>query len=177
MIFSAGLSPAWQQFLVFDSFRYGEVNRGDGGPLVYGRQSDQRRQRGPSPGRAEHDAGARGRGAAAGDASRVRRVGCAVSLDRNRLGHTRLYHDPRSGHAGDDRTGRRRSPAFAAGTRRVSRGLRGRSCPSRRGDPDRLAAAGYARVDLSRVGCGDRVSDGARFSWRGDCFRSSICGR
>lgn len=27
MILSAGLSPAWQQFLVFDSFRYGEVNR------------------------------------------------------------------------------------------------------------------------------------------------------
>ncbi len=27
MILSAGLSPAWQQFLVFDCFRYGEVNR------------------------------------------------------------------------------------------------------------------------------------------------------
>lgn len=27
MILSAGLSPAWQQILVFDSFRYGEVNR------------------------------------------------------------------------------------------------------------------------------------------------------
>jgi len=27
VILSAGLSPAWQQFLVFDSFRYGEVNR------------------------------------------------------------------------------------------------------------------------------------------------------
>ena len=27
MILSAGLSPAWQQFLVFDRFRYGEVNR------------------------------------------------------------------------------------------------------------------------------------------------------
>jgi len=27
MILSAGLSPAWQQFLVFDTFRYGEVNR------------------------------------------------------------------------------------------------------------------------------------------------------
>ena len=27
MILAAGLSPAWQQFLVFDSFRYGEVNR------------------------------------------------------------------------------------------------------------------------------------------------------
>lgn len=27
MILSAGLTPAWQQILVFDSFRYGEVNR------------------------------------------------------------------------------------------------------------------------------------------------------
>jgi len=27
VILSAGLSPAWQQFLLFDSFRYGEVNR------------------------------------------------------------------------------------------------------------------------------------------------------
>jgi 1-phosphofructokinase family hexose kinase len=27
VILSAGLSPAWQQFMVFDSFRYGEVNR------------------------------------------------------------------------------------------------------------------------------------------------------
>ncbi|HYW80908.1 MAG TPA: PfkB family carbohydrate kinase, partial [Thermoguttaceae bacterium] len=27
MILSAGLSPSWQQCLVFDSFRYGEVNR------------------------------------------------------------------------------------------------------------------------------------------------------
>ncbi len=27
MILSAGLSPAWQQILVFDAFRYGEVNR------------------------------------------------------------------------------------------------------------------------------------------------------
>lgn len=29
MILSAGLTPAWQQILVFDSFRYGEVNRAD----------------------------------------------------------------------------------------------------------------------------------------------------
>ncbi|MCL4195358.1 MAG: hypothetical protein KJZ87_26705, partial [Thermoguttaceae bacterium] len=27
MILSAGLTPAWQQILVFDAFRYGEVNR------------------------------------------------------------------------------------------------------------------------------------------------------
>ena len=27
MILSAGLTPAWQQILVFDGFRYGEVNR------------------------------------------------------------------------------------------------------------------------------------------------------
>lgn len=27
MILSAGLTPAWQQILIFDSFRYGEVNR------------------------------------------------------------------------------------------------------------------------------------------------------
>ena len=27
MILSAGLTPAWQQILVFESFRYGEVNR------------------------------------------------------------------------------------------------------------------------------------------------------
>ena len=27
MILSAGLTPAWQQILVFDRFRYGEVNR------------------------------------------------------------------------------------------------------------------------------------------------------
>ena len=29
MILSAGLTPAWQQVLVFDDFRYGEVNRAD----------------------------------------------------------------------------------------------------------------------------------------------------
>jgi 1-phosphofructokinase family hexose kinase len=29
MILSAGLTPAWQQILVFDSFRYGEVNRAE----------------------------------------------------------------------------------------------------------------------------------------------------
>jgi 1-phosphofructokinase family hexose kinase len=29
VIVSAGLTPAWQQILVFDSFRYGEVNRAD----------------------------------------------------------------------------------------------------------------------------------------------------
>lgn len=27
MILSAGLTPAWQQIVVFDNFRYGEVNR------------------------------------------------------------------------------------------------------------------------------------------------------
>ena len=65
MILSAGLTPAWQQIMLFHHFRYGEVNRACEVALARAGKGAQRGHRRRSSRRAEPDAGHRRRTALA----------------------------------------------------------------------------------------------------------------
>ena len=167
VILAAGLTPAWQQVLVFDSFRYGEVNRARevhwcasgkvfnagialhllGGPSMtlapvggLNLVPIEREFKGKN---IEH------RWVVTKAATRV----CTTIIDRVKRE--------------DHRAGRKRPAAYGGGTRRVPQSLRRRGRQGRGGDPHRLAARRHAGVLLPRAGRADAVSGDPRFPRRG----------
>ena len=109
MILTAGLTPAWQQIMVFDDFRYGQVNRA---AEVHwcARERCSTRALPRIAGRTEPDAGHGGRAAAGGDRARNSSDGRAPPLGGHAGRHAvcTTILDRRDRH--DDRVGRERAP-------------------------------------------------------------------
>ena len=140
MILSAGLTPAWQQILVFDSFRYGEVNRAEevlwcASGKVF------------NAGIAAHHLGGPSLTLATVGGPPCRRsrpnssAGRALSLGPDPRGHAGLHHDPGPATGSVTELVENGRPLDPGRTRRVPPGLRRRSRPGRRRRADRLPAA------------------------------------
>ena len=119
MILSAGLTPAWQQILVFDSFRYGEVNRA---AEVHWCASGKVFNAGIGV----HHLGVESLTLATAGGpplmqirAEMESLGVPLEVVETESATRVLHDDPRPQHGHDDRTGRERATGVGRGTRPV----------------------------------------------------------
>ena len=168
MILSAGLTPAWQQIMVFRAL---PLRRGEPGlrsALARAGQGASTRASPPiiSAGRASRWPPLGGPPLEP-DRPRTGRAGRAAAVDRHPVGHAGVYHDPRSGHRRNDRAGGERPAATPDELDAFRRAYAEEAARAKRGRHHRLAAGGHAEFVLSRTGRADALPGGARFSRRG----------